>query len=107
MAFVLNYTAQTYQNKINAITDLLERLSSHLATMKDLRSQVYNFWDDDLAREACQDLDIMIRQVENTQERTLDLLNLYRGIVDDMSNASIFNTGALKDAGDLLSSLGI
>ena len=107
MAFVLRYSKGVYKNKISEIQGFIQRLDAHLVTLKDYRSQIPNFWDDENARQAGRDLDILIRQVTNAQERARDMLGVYNKIVDDLDNAKQSTSGLLEDASGILSSLGI
>ena len=103
--FILNYTESFYQSKINVLEEILRRLDGHLSTMKTLREKVYDFWNDEMAREAVHDLDLMIDRVESAQERTKDLLQCYRSSVEELSRANVLNLSILKDAGELLGNL--
>lgn len=107
MAFVLHYSKGVYQNKINEIENFIKRLDDHLVTLRDYRSQIGNFWDDENARQAGKDLDILIRQVTNAQERARDMLGVYNKIVQDLDNANQSTLGLLGEAGDILGALGI
>ena len=107
MSFMINYTKAQYEAKVSELEGYYSQLSDHLSKMEDLKNRMYQFWDDENARTTGKMLEIEIRQVRNSMERTKDILNFYKSSIAklDSSNSAINNT--LQEAISILTGLGI
>jgi len=104
MAITIKYTKAQYQAKVTELEGYYNMLSQHLTKMQDLKSKMFEFWDDENARMAGQVLAIKIRSVENTMDITNDSIIFYKSAIDKLDGASL-SVGDLL--GDALSVLGV
>lgn len=107
MSFTLNYTKTQYQTKITELDGYYKRLSTHLTTMESLKDRMYQFWTDENARTTGKMLEIEIRQVKNSMERTQDLLQFYKTSVEKLDGTNQTISDTLGDALKILTGLGI
>ena len=107
MSIVVNYTKAQYVAKITELEGYYRSLESHLARMEELKSQMFNFWDDENARKTGEILAIEIRQVRNAMTRTSDLLTFFKSTVEKLDGANLNVGNVLSDALGILGGLGI
>ncbi|MCD8104834.1 MAG: hypothetical protein LUF35_07525, partial [Lachnospiraceae bacterium] len=48
---VLNYSANVYQKKLNALEGYASQLNTHLSSLESLRDRLPDVWDDDQSAE--------------------------------------------------------
>ena len=91
MAFLLSYSKAEYQAKITELEGYYAQLSQHLERMEQLKSEMFNYWNDEAARKAGLILSSEIRSVRSTMDSTSDMINFYKSAVEkfDGTNASI------------------
>ena len=106
MAFILKYSKAQYQAKISELEGYYAQLEQHLARMEELKSQMFNFWDDPNAQTAGQVLAAEIRSVRSAMDRTSDMLNLYKSSVESMGGTDSAVKDLLSDALSVLGSMG-
>lgn len=104
---VLLYTKKEYQLKVTELEGLHAQLATHLDRMEAMKGQMYQFWDDPQARQTGELLAIEIRQVRNAMDRTSDLLNFYKGAVQDLDETQGIVSGLIEQAIGILSGTGI
>ena len=75
--------------------------------LEELREQVFVFWEDANAEKIGKILDIQIRQVQNSMDRTHDLLIFYKSAVEKLDGANLDVGQVLESALGTLAGLGI
>lgn len=103
MALTVKYTQAQYQAKITELEGYYAQLEQHLTRMQELKSQMFNFWDDPNAQTTGQILAVQIRNVQNAMDRTSDTLSFYKSAIEKLDGVNI-SVGDLL--GDALSILG-
>ena len=83
------------------------QLQQHLEKLEELREQVFVFWEDANAEKIGKILDIQIRQVQNSMDRTHDLLIFYKSAVEKLDGANLDVGQVLESALGTLAGLGI
>ena len=63
MSVIINYTKKDYDAKITELQGYYDLLSSHLEKLNGLKSQIFDFWNDENARKTAQTLTRMINNV--------------------------------------------
>lgn len=91
MSVIINYTKKDYDAKITELQGYYDTLEKHLEKMNALKSQIFDFWNDENARKTGTILARMIQSVEFTMNQTNDALIFYRTCVDKFTgvNATI------------------
>lgn len=105
MAFILKYSKAQYQAKISELEGYYAQLEQHLQRMEDLKSEMYNFWNDKNAQTTGQILAIEIRAVRSAMDRTNDMLTFYKSAVDKLGGTDSAVGDLLQEALNLLSGL--
>lgn len=103
--FVFNYTKDVYENKISELETSIARLNEHLDTLRDLKSQIPQFWEDDNARETAQALDKTIRKVEQQMSTAESLMQTLRTAVNSLDSSKEELHKSIEDALGLLNLL--
>ena len=106
MALTVKYTQAQYQAKIVELEGYYHQLEQHLARMQELKSQMFNFWDDANAQKTGQILAIQIRAVQTAMDRTSDTLSFYKAAIEKMDGVNISAGDLLEQAIGLLGVLG-
>ena len=106
MAITIKYTKSQYLAKISELEGYYNMLAEHLARMQDLKSKMFEFWDDENARTAGQVLAIKIRHVQNTMDITNDSILFYKSAVEKLDGANLSVGDLLGDALSILGVLG-
>lgn len=106
MAFTLKFSKSQYMAKISELEGYYAQLEQHLARMEELKSEMFNFWDDPNAQTAGQVLAIQIRSVRSAMDRTSDMLNFYKSAVEKLGGTDSAVKDLISDALNLLSGLG-
>ena len=106
MAFILKYSKGQYQAKIAELEGYYAHLNTHLQKMEDLKSQMFNFWNDKNAQITGQILAIEIRSVRSAMDRTNDMLVFYRTAVEELGGTDGAVGDLLEETLSLLGGLG-
>ena len=101
----LKYKRRDYEEKLNKLRTYLNQLETHLATMRRLRSEMFQFWNDSEAMTAGQLLDQQCNQVQRAMTRTSDLINFYSTTITDIDEHKAQVQGLLEGAQDALNML--
>ena len=104
MALIVKYTKAQYQAKITELEGYYNQLAQHLARMQELKSQMFNFWDDANAQKTGLILSNEIRSVQNAMDRTSDTLTFYKSAIDKLDGADLSVGDILGDALSILGS---
>ena len=106
MSFVLKYSKAQYMAKITELEGYYAQLQSHLTRMEDLKSQMFQFWNDKNAQTTGQILAIQIRSVRSAMDRTNDMLTFYKSAVEELGGTDNALGGMLQDALSMLTGIG-
>ena len=106
MAFILKYSKAQYLAKISELEGYYGQLEQHLQRMEDLKSQMFQFWNDKNAQTTGQILAIEIRSVRSAMDRTNDMLTFYRSTVEQLGGTDGAVGDILQQALSMLSGLG-
>lgn len=104
--FVLKYQRQVYVDKYNAVNRILGRLENNLEELQGLKSQMFNFWNDDAARQAGALLQDQIQLVKNQINLTKGWLKTYEKVTDELDRGSEFINEAASEAKNALEAVG-
>lgn len=107
MSIAIHYTKAQYEAKITELDGYRKMLDNHYQTMEGLKSKIPEFWDDENARTAAQVLQLQMRHVRNSMDRTDDMLTFYRSAVQKLDGANLNVGSMLQDALGVLGSLGL
>lgn len=94
--FVFNYTASEYQQKINQLANLLERLQEHLGKMNELKEAIPSFWDDEHSAKVYTELTDTIRQTETEMETTRSYMATLQTVVDELSRSKTLMSDTIE-----------
>ena len=103
----VRYTKAQYMARITDLEGYHGQLQQHLEKLEELREQVFVFWEDANAEKIGKILDIQIRQVQNSMDRTHDLLIFYKSAVEKLDGANLDVGQVLEAALGTLAGLGI
>lgn len=103
----VRYTKAQYMARITELEGYHGQLQQHLEKLEELREQVFVFWEDANAEKIGKILDIQIRQVQNSMDRTHDLLIFYKFAVEKLDGANLDVGQVLESALGTLAGLGI
>lgn len=103
----VRYTKAQYMARITELEGYHGQLQQHLEKLEELREQVFVFWEDANAEKIGKILDIQIRQVQNSMDRTHDLLIFYKSAVEKLDGANLDVGQVLESALGTLAGLGI
>ena len=86
--YVLNYSAGTYQRKINSLNGYYDQLGKHLEQLNTYYEQMKEFWTDDAAsKKFMKTIADKINEVETAMQDCWNTSAQYQKVVDDMTNA--------------------
>jgi len=85
---VLNYSANVYQKKLNALEGYASQLNTHLSSLESLRDRLPDVWDDDQSAEYYKVISNQILKVKDAMQTVADLKVNYQGVIDDMKKSS-------------------
>ena len=105
--FIVKYTKAVYTAKITEIEGYKNLLETHLNKLKELKDDMFTFWDDDRAREASKNLFITTRQVEDALSRVSELLIAYKSAVEKYDGTSAAAEDLINESVSILEALGI
>lgn len=103
---MFNYTKRDYEVKVDKLETLIRELENHLSKLRELRSSVPSFWDDDEGRKTCQILDEMISKVVNKMDQAKSLTRIYKNAISEFDTSKSVMVETLESAFGLLSGLG-
>ena len=92
-----------YEAKIAELEQYYILLQQHLNKMENLKENMFQFWDDDNARQAGQVLTLTIRQVTSSMTMTQETLAFYKSAVAKLGATKSVTSGLLDSALQLLS----
>lgn len=104
-AIVLKYSKQEYQNKITELEGYYAQLENHLARLEALKTQMFEFWDDEKARRAGIALQEIILKVRNQLNYTNMTLSTFNNCVGDMDQTMTLVGSDLEQAISAVTSL--
>ncbi len=105
VGFTFNYVKQDYQIAISNLERLVGELEGHLQTLKTLRDNVPNFWDDEEGKKTYEALVRTISAVQLKMDHAKGLLRVYKEAVDSFDISKSTVSGLLEDAVGVLGSL--
>lgn len=105
ISYVIKYDKGVYQAKVTELKSYHKELDTHLTKLKELREQMFQFWDDDEAQKVGQVLNQMIRRVENAMGMTNDQIRLYESSIEKFDAANISAGQSIDDALSILQHL--
>lgn len=85
-SIVINYSKAQYTEKITELEGYYAMLQEHLNRMEELKTQMFDFWDDEDARTAAKALQEQIIKVKNQMEYTALTLTNFRTTVAEMDS---------------------
>lgn len=101
--YLFNYSKSEYETKISELEALISRLNEHLTTLRNLRSQVPQFWDDENAQETSRALDTTISKVEREMSTAESLARTFRTAVESLDSSKDVVKNLVSDAMGILS----
>lgn len=102
---VLNYSKAQYNEKITELESYYSMLETHLSRMEELKSQMYEFWNDEDARNAARALQEQIDRVKTQMLHTSLTLTSFRTTVTEMDSTKSLVGSDLEKAISAVTSL--
>ena len=96
MALTIKYTKGQYLAKLTELENYYSQLDTHLTRLKELKDQMYNFWDDSNAQKTGLILSQQIRYVQTTMDHVNYAITLYKSTVEKLDGANL-NVGDILD----------
>lgn len=106
MAVTIKYTKAQYQAKIDELEAYYNELARHLTTLENLKSQMFNFWNDENARKAADSLVNTIAKVKGEMNYTREMIIMYKNIVAKLDSTNASMSDLLEEASSMLKLLG-
>lgn len=100
---IIKYVQSQYEAKIAELEQYYILLQQHLNKMENLKENMFQFWDDDNARQAGQVITLTIRQVTSSMTMTQETLAFYKSAVAKLGATKSVTSGLLDSALQLLS----
>ena len=94
----VKYTKAQYQAKITELEGYYNQLNQHLERMKELKEQLFKFWNDANAQTTGQLLAAEIRKVQTAMDRTSDSITMFKAAIDGMDGVNFSIGDILGDA---------
>lgn len=104
--FVLKYQRQVYVDKYNAVNGILGRLETNLGELEQLKTDMFNFWNDEAARQAGSLLQDQIQLVKNQINLTKSWLKTYEKVTDELDRGSTLINDIADEAKNALEAVG-
>lgn len=104
---IIKYDKALYEAKITELQGYWNQLDGHLATMKDLKKQMFEFWNDETSEKVGLTLSEKIRVVKSTMDQTQQTIDFYRAAVQKLEGSNIGALGAADDALSIVTKLGL
>ncbi len=105
MSMALRYSRQVYQNKFDELDGYNKQLSDHLDTLEDLRDQIKNYWDDDIAQGYFENLTTQILKVRQVMHNIDGMKNLYSKTIGEMDAQKNAGFEVIDDIKDLVTGI--
>ena len=99
---ILNYTKKDYLAKITELETYHDLLDRHLDILRGLKSEMFNFWDDEEGRKTAEVLNLIIKHTATTMTDIQETLALYRSNVEKLGGASESGDNILDTVLELL-----
>lgn len=106
MAVVIKYTKAQYQSKIDELEAYYNELARHLTNLENLKSQMFDFWNDENARKAADSLVNTITKVKGEMNYTREMIIMYKNIVAKLDSTNASMSDFLEEASSMLNLLG-
>ncbi len=106
MAVVIKYTKAQYQAKIDELEAYYSELARHLTNLENLKSQMFDFWNDENARKAADSLVNTIAKVKGEMNYTREMIIMYKNIVAKLDSTNASMSDLLEEASSMLKLLG-
>ena len=106
MAVVIKYTKAQYQAKIDELEAYYSELARHLTNLENLKSQMFDFWNDENARKAEDSLVNTIAKVKGEMNYTREMIIMYKNIVAKLDSTNASMSDLLEEASSMLKLLG-
>ena len=106
MAVVIKYTKAQYQAKIDELEAYYSELARHLTNLENLKSQMFDFWNDENARKAADSLVNTIVKVKGEMNYTREMIIMYKNIVAKLDSTNASMSDLLEEASSILNLLG-
>lgn len=104
---MLFYSQAVYKTKIAELEALIEQLNTHYENLSEYRTQMFTFWDDQIARDTADVLEKTMLKVRCATQRATNMLNFHSGQVDRMDNTGEAVTGYVSEALELITGLDV
>lgn len=106
MAVVIKYTKAQYQAKIDELEAYYSELARHLTNLENLKSQMFDFWNDENARKAADSMVNTIAKVKGEMNYTREMIIMYKNIVAKLDSTNASMSDLLEEASSMLKLLG-
>ena len=106
MAVVIKYTKAQYQAKIDELEAYYSELARHLTNLENLKSQMFDFWNDENARKAEDSLVNTIAKLKGELNYTREMIIMYKNIVAKLDSTNASMSDLLEEASSMLKLLG-
>ena len=81
---VIKYNQQTYQAKIDILEGYYQTLGTHLTRMEALKSEMFNYWNDESAQKAGVALTLTIGDTRDAMDKVTDQMTFFRSLIDQL-----------------------
>ena len=102
MAVVLKYSASVYQEKIDALQTLKNRLEGNLDKLESLKSKIPEFWQDEQASKYIVNISKAIAKVRQAQTDIDGLTRVYQDSVSDLNRGAAAVDEVVDDIGNAI-----
>lgn len=96
--FIYDYSKDQYEKAISRLENLVKQLDSHLTKLRELRTNVPNFWEDEDAKATCTALDMTIDRIVFDMDTCKDLISAYQTAMAEFDISKSKTTQLLTDA---------
>lgn len=103
--FIINYTQDQYEAKVNELSNLIARLNAHLSELESLKGEIPSFWHDDNARKALDAINITMERTKNEMFIAQRLMDNFKETINNMENSKTTLGGFIEDAIGILGSI--
>ncbi len=90
---IIKYTKQQYQAKVTELEGFYNQLVTHEGRMTELKSEMFQFWDDPNAQKTAQILTSQLQHVHNAMDQIAATISFYKSAIDKLSA-----TGTIVDS---------
>lgn len=107
MSILVNYTKAQYEAKVVELEGYYNMLSQHLTKMEELKSKMFEFWDDENAQKTGLLLSVKIGSVRDTMDSTNESILFYKSTIEKLDGANLSVGDMIGDALGILGGLGL